>query len=260
MRLVTYIGPGRAGTTFIQKTYQIKSNVDKGQYILPRVKETYLLNNVVDDDLMKHFYRGKGKLYIDFSNNQYMSTSGIIRGLDYFEKIVVVLSYRELTSWLRSLLIFEVRKGRSPNQAMLEDKLQELNLRSHDIAKLFKNPRLQIELFDFTWLKNQDFDSINSHFNAVLGESLEFDFRKVNESLEPKVPVVGRIFKSLAKYMRKKGLYELLESLKHSSLWKLFYKKVDKRTINLIDDLIRENTVLIDRVRIENESLLKRNK
>jgi hypothetical protein len=260
MRLITYIGPGRAGTTFIQKAYQIKYNVDKGKYILPRVKETYLLNNVVDDDLMKHFYRDKGNLYIDFSNNQYMNPDGIIRGLDYFEQIVVVLSYRELTSWLRSLLIFEVRKGRLPNQAMLEDKLKELDLRSHDISKLFSIPGLQVELFDFTWLMNQDFDSIDSHFNAVLGESLEFDFRKVNESLEPKVPVVGRLFKWLAKFMRKKKLYELLESLKHSSLWKLFYKKVDKKTINLIDDLIRNNKKLIEIVRIENELLLNRSK
>ena len=236
---IIFAGPGRAGTTFVYELLKKNKQIlEKNQFVLPVIKETYLFNNhFIDKELIAEFYGEEGIKYLDFSNLQYQNLDNVLKKSKQFDEIKIVLFCREIKSWIESILLFELRKGKVINENLINKKLNELNLTKYlDPSKFNNYPNVTIHKFNFHWIESEDPKFINFFFKDLLGLYFkQITFEKINESIIPKHRLFGFTLKFMAILLRYVKFYKTIEFFKKNKIIKkIFFKKVNEKSRALI--------------------------
>lgn len=255
-----FAGPGRAGTTYVQHLFfENKFFVEQNQISLPKIKETYIFNELrITKKILNRFYSFHGKTYVDFSNLQYQNLNNVLSKSNSFNNINTVLFIREAKSWLTSLLIFELRKGKKISNKLIKKKLSEIDLDNYiDLNFLNKHKPTSMNLyfFDYNWIKTQNKEEITNLLSS-LGlncEQLEINNNRINESVVPRLSIIGVITKKVGILLRRFRLYKVLEKFKESQFIKsFFFKKTDAALMVKINNQISKYDKEIKRINLSN--------
>jgi hypothetical protein len=259
--IIIFAGPGRAGTTFIQKLFYSNSKFIKDNSIsLPIIKETYIFNRKsISVKTLNKFFPYNGNTYIDFSNLQYKNIENIFKHSDNFNNVHIVLFNRNVKSWLRSLLVFEMRKGNKITKELIDKKLSEIDLSNFiDPENFLINSKIKFHFFQFDWIIKNDKIKIRELVDSIFGNSSDFiiNFKKINESITPKIRFIGKLTKSLAKLLRYFGAFKILEKLKSLTLVKIILFKKTDENLNPLNDFndFNDFNEFNDRIEVLNKS------
>lgn len=250
--IVIFCGPGRAGSTFVQKLLESNRNyLIKNNIYLPIIKETYIgtLEEISSKVLKKLYNLNQSGIYLDFSNLFYKS---IFKNklLSFFDDVTYIVFRRDEFDWLQSLLLFEIRKGKKIDQDLFLEKSYEIDLLNFGIDQ-------SVIFFDFNWIKLKDKSSINLFFQKILNIRLEkIEFEVINESIVPKHRLIGVFTKSFARYLRRKQFFKILEGLKEIQFIRFWlFKKPKEHDLKKIKTLLNNNFELIEKIKSRNNSI-----
>jgi hypothetical protein len=219
-----FIGPGRTGTTYL---YNLLSNCPT--VLSPVIKEpAYFDSNYhkgIDwyDNLYPSISESNGdqnelpsqkKYRVDFSNQYYLNTLAIERILDYNEQANFLIIQRNHKELFRSMLYFELRKGKTIKSIIerADTIYNNADCQSH-IKKIKAIVGERLKVIDFSLITQKNFVEISRQCNLTLPTS-NLNAAK-NARIIPKARIFGLATKSTALFLRRTGQYRLLQWLKN---------------------------------------------
>lgn len=247
------IGPGRTGTTWLYELFE-----NHNEILLPKIKETEYFNNNFHKGEEWYFdlfpKNIKNKCIGEISNMYYCDIDALRRISVKYPNIKIIMSIRDPHDLLISYLKFAQRRGveissysdinnikigeimGSGFDFRLKNKILSKgdNVNLIDSVLLSKYISILYELFkkeNIHFFKFADLvddadmaaQKIFSFLN-ISKPSGSFEYKKViNQSAKARNPMLGRFAASAAFYLRRIGLFTLLNTLKNSNFVKSIF-------------------------------------
>jgi hypothetical protein len=224
-----FIGPGRTGTTYlynllsncptvlspiIKEPSYFDSNYHKGinwyDNLYPSIDEP---NSSIKELAPQRKYR------VDFSNLYYLNPLAIERILNYNDQANFLIIRRNHKELFRSMLYFEMRKGKSIKTIIerADTIYNNADCQSH-IKKIKTIVGERLKVIDFSLITQENFFEISRQCNMILPTSNIYASK--NARIIPKARIFGIATKSTALFLRRTGQYRLLQWLKNRDLLK----------------------------------------
>lgn len=212
-----FVGPGRSGTSWLFDSMALT-----GQVWVPSIKEPSFFDLHFERGLTwyDHFYvdfHGPQAplARVDFSNLYYLSDLAIRRILDYNPQACVVFISRNHRDLFRSMLYFELRKGRSDEEIeqVAAAKYKASDCAMH-VARLRELAGDRLVVIDFAWIERRDLSRIYTELGLPGLHLVEGQI--TNAHMVPRLRWMGRLAKWAALWLRRHEMFGLLQRLKRS--------------------------------------------
>ena len=238
-----FIGPGRSGTSWLfdvmARTRQLR---------VPLIKEPSFFDQNFHRDLAwyDHLYPYAkfdappiGR--VDFSNRYYMSESALLRIREYNPQAIIIFINRNHQELFRSMLYFEVRKGRVRHEieTIAECKYRESHCESH-IERLRQIFGAQLVVINFEQIHRRELEDIYRQIGLPHLSVEESNF--TNAMMVPRTSWIGRVTKKLALWLRRHEMFRILQILKHMQLIRslLFFQGQHFSEISYVEVLVKK--------------------
>lgn len=228
------IGPGRSGTSFL---FNLMYKYNKSS--VSNVKEPQFFDRNYERGVKWYhslYSPGVGELW-DFSNRYYCDPDVPKKLFEYNPKADIFFIERDRKSLFRSMVLFELRKGRCESELKV---IMDRKWLESDVHSYLSN---WSRYFNVEFIDYQDVISLSEsvrkifHLGAVDTSSVD-----KNTGIVPKVKIIALFAKWVARFLRKVGAYTILTRLKQSQRVKAVFYKSDISTAlsGRIDKYIEE--------------------
>ncbi|MDI9330767.1 MAG: sulfotransferase domain-containing protein [Alphaproteobacteria bacterium] len=211
-----FVGPGRSGTSWL---FDVMAQTQRVQ--VPRIKEPAFFDTHYDKGLAwyDHLYAPLADAVacarVDFSNLYYLDPQALERIAAYNPQAKIVIIERNHADLFRSMLYFELRKGRdlAEIRALADRKYHASDCSLHiDRLREYFAERLVVIPFELIEQKNlhQIYDLLGLPDLPVVSSNF------INAKMVPRARVLARLSKLLALWLREHEWFGLLQQLKRS--------------------------------------------
>jgi Sulfotransferase domain len=219
-----FIGPGRTGTTYLYNSLSNCPNV-----LCPIIKEPFFFDSNYHKgiDWYDSLYRlidvnnkapnestTEPKYRVDFSNLYYLNLEAIKRILEYNDQANLIIIKRNHKELFRSMLYFELRKGKSIKS--IKERADQIYNNSDCQSHIIKIKNIvgeRLNVIDFSLITQENLIEISKQCKMTLQTSNQSVAK--NARIIPKAQIFGLATKSTAVLLRRTGQYRLLQWLKN---------------------------------------------
>jgi hypothetical protein len=212
-----FIGPGRSGTTWLYDALNKTGQVQKSRIKEPAYFDTHFAKGEAwYDHLYVDLPDGQTPMArTDFSNLYYLDRIALQRLSAYNPNAWVVFIDRPHLDLFRSMLYFELRKGKTLDQIrhLAPQKYQDSDCQQH-IAGLREMFGDRLVVLDFQWIVDKNLSLIYERIH--LPGLKRVDSQQYNARMVPRALWMARLVKKVALLLRRHEWFGLLQTLKQS--------------------------------------------